>query len=76
MERDKISRAEAMKKIKSQMEPEKKLRYADYIIDTSGSIESTLEQTERVYRNLVLDYEVKCGKKRLNKEKTSASKLG
>lgn len=76
MERDKISRAEAMKKIKSQMEPEKKLRYADYVIDTSGSIESTVEQTERVYRNLVLDYEAKCGKKRLNKEKTSASKLG
>jgi dephospho-CoA kinase len=76
MERDKISRAEALKRIKSQMEPEKKFRYADYVIDTSGSIESTLEQTERVYRNLVLDYEVKCGKKRQTKKKTSASKLG
>jgi len=76
MARDKISRAVALKKIKSQIEPEKKLRYADYIIDTSGSIESTLEQTERVYRNLVLDYEVKCARERRTKEKTSASKLG
>jgi dephospho-CoA kinase len=76
MERDKISRADALKKIKSQMEPKQKLKYADYVIETSGSIESTLEQTERVYRKLVQDYEVKCGKRRRTEEKTSGSKLG
>jgi len=59
MERDKIGRTEAIKKIKSQMQPEKKLKYADYIIDSSGSLPSTVEQTERVYRNLMLDYEMK-----------------
>jgi len=64
MERDKISRKEALKKIKSQMKPEKKLIYADYIIDSSGSIQSTIEQTERVYRNLTLDYEMKAQKER------------
>ena len=59
MERDKIDRTEAINKIKSQMQPEKKLQYADYIIDSSGSLLSTVEQTERVYRNLMLDYEMK-----------------
>lgn len=57
--RDQISRAEALKKIKSQMPPEEKLKYADYIIDSSGSLQSTVEQTERIYRNLMLDYEMK-----------------
>ena len=59
MERDGISRTKAIKKIKSQMQPEKKLKYADYIIDSSGSLQSTVEQTERIYRNLMLDYEMK-----------------
>ncbi len=59
MERDGCSREEATKKIKSQMPSERKIDYADYIIDASGSLESTVEQTERVFRNLVLDYERK-----------------
>lgn len=59
MERDHISRTEALKKLKSQMQPDNKLKYADYIIDSSGSLQSTVEQTERVYRNLMLDYEMK-----------------
>lgn len=76
MERDKISRAQALKKIKSQMEPEKKLKYADYVIDSSGSIESTVEQTEQVYRCLMMDYKTKYGKKSLSKEKSLRSKVG
>jgi dephospho-CoA kinase len=48
-----------MKIIKSQMQPQEKLKYADYIIDTSSSLQSTVEQTERVYRNLMIDYEMK-----------------
>jgi len=59
MERDNITKNEALKKIKSQLSPEKKLSYADYIIDTCGSIQSTVEQTEQVYRNLLMDYELK-----------------
>jgi dephospho-CoA kinase len=59
MERDQISHPEAMKKIKSQMNPKEKMKYTDYTIDTSGSLGSTVEQTERVYRNLLFDYEMK-----------------
>ncbi len=59
MERDQISHPEAIKKIKSQMNPREKMNYADYTIDTSGSLGSTVEQTERVYRNLLFDYEMK-----------------
>ncbi|MGB2764732.1 MAG: dephospho-CoA kinase [Candidatus Aminicenantaceae bacterium] len=66
MKRDQISRAEALNKIKSQMPPEEKLKYADYIIDSSGSLQSTIEQTERVYRNLMLDYEMKYAVKNEN----------
>jgi len=59
MERDEISRNQAIKIIKSQMQPKEKLKYADYIIDTSSSLQSTVEQTERVYRNLMTDHEMK-----------------
>ena len=59
MERDGISRKQTIKIIKSQMQPQEKLKYADYIIDTSGSLQSTVEQTERVYRNLMMDNEMK-----------------
>jgi len=59
MERDGISRKQTIKLIKSQMQPQEKLKYADYIIDSSGSFQSTVEQTERVYRNLMMDNEMK-----------------
>ena len=55
-QRDNITRPEALKKIKSQMAPEQKVKFADYIINTSGSLAETIEQSERVYRNLMLDY--------------------
>ncbi|MFQ6082519.1 MAG: dephospho-CoA kinase [Candidatus Aminicenantia bacterium] len=56
MNRDKISHKEALKKIKSQLSLSKKLQYADYKIDTSGSLDETIEQTEQVYRLLMADY--------------------
>jgi dephospho-CoA kinase len=59
MERDGVSRKQTTKIIKSQMLPQEKLKYADYIIDSSSSLQSTVEQTERVYRNLMIDYEMK-----------------
>ncbi|MBE0460875.1 MAG: dephospho-CoA kinase [Candidatus Aminicenantes bacterium] len=59
IDRDYITRTEAIKKIRSQMPSKEKLKYADYIIDTSDSIASTIEQTERLYRNLMMDYAIK-----------------
>ena len=64
MERDNISCQEAQKKIRVQMAPEEKAKQADYLIDSSGSLAHTVEQTERVFRNLMLDYEFKYGKKK------------
>jgi dephospho-CoA kinase len=59
MARDRISLKEALQKLKSQMTPEEKLKHADYIIDTSETLQDTVEQTERIYRNLVIDHEMK-----------------
>jgi len=71
MERDRISRAEVIQKLKSQMAPEEKLKYADYIIDTSGTLQSIVEQTERIYRNLMIDHEMKHAAPELNRSKKS-----
>jgi dephospho-CoA kinase len=56
MQRDSIDREAALKKIHSQLPPEKKREYADYVIDTSGTIEETVEQSEQVFRYLMSDY--------------------
>ena len=61
MERDNISREVAKKKIGSQMPSEEKLKYADYVIDSSDTIQSTVEQTEKVFSNLMFDYRKKHG---------------
>jgi dephospho-CoA kinase len=57
-ERDGVGRAAALRKIGSQMPVKDKLRYADYAIDASGTLASTIEQTERVYAQLVRDAEM------------------
>ena len=57
--RDRIGQAAALRKIGSQMPVRDKLRYADYAIDTSGTLAETVEQTERVYAQLVRDAELK-----------------
>ena len=59
MKRDSISKKEALEKITSQMPIDEKLKHADYIIATSGSLRQTLEETEQVFRNLVVDFELK-----------------
>lgn len=64
MERDKISRRYARKKIRSQMPSQEKRRHADYVIDTSGSFEDTERQTDDVYQHLLADYH-----RKLTKEK-------
>jgi len=52
MARDGLSRAEVMDRLSRQMPIEDKVKYADYVIDTSGSKEHTLEQTQSVYNAL------------------------
>jgi len=59
MERDNINREDALKKIGSQMPSEEKLKRADYVIDSSGSVQNTVEQTEKVFLSLMFDYERK-----------------
>lgn len=59
MERDSIDRTAALEKFQSQMLPEEKLKFADYNIDTSGTLRQTLEQAEKVFRNLMIDFELK-----------------
>ncbi|MDH7511804.1 MAG: dephospho-CoA kinase [Clostridiales bacterium] len=59
MERDRISRQEAWKRIRSQMPSAKKAKQADYVIDTSGSLEETIRQSEVLYGQLLDDYQKK-----------------
>jgi dephospho-CoA kinase len=53
MLRDNLSRAEAQRRIDSQMPQEEKQKFADYLIDTSDGFELTRAQTLRVYVELV-----------------------
>lgn len=57
--RDGISRAEALQRIRSQMPPGRKLKHADYVIETSGPLEETIAQSEELYVRLLADYRKK-----------------
>lgn len=59
MKRDAITRPEARKRIRSQMPAAKKIKHADYFIDTSGSPAETLDQAQHVYRSLLSDFRKK-----------------
>jgi len=52
MKRHGLSREKAVARIERQLPIEDKLRVADFAIDTSGTKESTLEQTREVFRAL------------------------
>lgn len=52
LERDGISREEVMVRLNRQMPLEEKRKFADYVIDTSGPKEQTIEQTRKVYESL------------------------
>ena len=52
MARDHISREEAVERMRRQMPLAEKVKYADYIIDTSGSKEHTIEQARAVFESL------------------------
>ncbi len=52
MARDGITREEAMARLRRQLPLSEKIKYAGYVIDTSGTRESTVEQTRAVYEAL------------------------
>ena len=54
-ERDGISMEDAQMRIDAQMPVEEKRTYADYVIDTSTSIESTLAQTDDLWKKLLAE---------------------
>lgn len=59
MERDGIGEEEARRKVGSQMPQAEKLKHADYVVDTSGSMAGTIDQTERLYALLLQDAQLK-----------------
>ena len=52
MHRDGATREDVLARLRRQMPLSEKRKYADYVIDTSGSKTSTVEQTRRVYESL------------------------
>ena len=52
--RDGLSEADAKARIASQMPIEEKLKLANYIIDTSGTLKKTQDQVEEIYRDLLI----------------------
>jgi len=52
MARDHISREQALERMHRQMPLQEKMKFADYIIDTSQSKQHTVEQTRAVYDSL------------------------
>ncbi len=52
MKRDGVSREKVVARLTRQMPLESKRKFADYVIDTSGSKEETVRQTREVYHQL------------------------
>lgn len=54
MERDKLSREEAERRLAAQMDIEEKKKLADIVVDNSGSLAETERQLERIWREMGL----------------------
>jgi dephospho-CoA kinase len=52
MKRDSATREQVLARLERQLPLQEKLRYANYVIDTSGTKEETLKQTREVYNSL------------------------
>ncbi len=52
IERDKLSKDEAKHRITSQMPQEEKKKYADMLIDTSGTRDETIQRTKEIFELL------------------------
>ena len=53
MARDGMTREQVLDRLRRQMPLAEKVKYADYIVDTSGAKENTVAQTGAVYRDLL-----------------------
>ena len=53
IERNNLSKDEALQRIKSQMPMKEKVKMADYVIDNSNSLDKTKKQVEKIWKNLV-----------------------
>ena len=58
-ERDGSTREDALRRIRSQMPADEKLAFADYVIQTEGSLAAPIEQSEQVYRHLLQDSQLR-----------------
>ena len=54
MERDKLSKVEAVSRINSQMSMEEKKEYANILIDNNGDLENTKKQVDDLMKFLKL----------------------
>ena len=75
MERDGINRKEALQKIRSQLSNAEKKKYADYVINSSGTILSTIEQAEKVTRYLKRDHILKKSGETKRSSSNTSSKI-
>lgn len=52
MRRDGATREQVLSRMRQQIPLKEKARYAHYVVDTSGTVEETREQTRKVYESL------------------------
>jgi dephospho-CoA kinase len=62
MTRNGMTQAEAERRIDAQAPLDTKLAVADYVVDTDGTMRQTREQVDRLWRDLLADYQAKFGK--------------
>jgi dephospho-CoA kinase len=55
MARDRLTREEVLDRMRQQMPLEEKVKYADYVVDTSGPKADTVAQTQVVYDSLCVN---------------------
>jgi dephospho-CoA kinase len=60
VDRDGLSRQEAIRRIAAQLSSDEKRRHADFEINTTGSFEETRAQVETVYRRLIVHISTPC----------------
>lgn len=61
VERRGLDRASAQARVQAQASDAERLALADVVIDTSGTLESTIEQVDALWRRLVADRAVRTG---------------
>ena len=66
MKRDGLSREAAQERIKTQMPQEEKKKYADFLIDTSGSFDDTRTQVVSVFEQLRAGVRTRSGSDEIN----------